>query len=162
MGKSGKNVGLELVCVSKSDAHDPTQIRIASIDTMKAYSAGLDDITLEKHQRLQALLSRAIPPADAPLGRTTRAEHKIKSTYPGAVIRDLEEIEINKPSASPWASPVVMAPKYGNKHRMVIDMRKVNAAAKGDAYPLPNMDQIHAQALCVPRHIHLESEQCLP
>ena len=45
-------------------------------------------------------------------------------------------------SSSPWASPAVMVPKAGNKHRMVIDMRKVNAAAKGDAYPLPNMDQI--------------------
>ena len=35
-----------------------------------------------------------------------------------------------------------MVPKAGNKHRMVIYMRKVNAAANGDAYPLPNMDQI--------------------
>ena len=45
-------------------------------------------------------------------------------------------------SSSPWASPAVTVPKADNKHRMVIDMRKVNAAAKGDAYPLPNMDQI--------------------
>ena len=47
------------------------------MDTMKASSAGLADITLEEHQSLQALLNRALPPADAPLGRTTWAEHKI-------------------------------------------------------------------------------------
>ena len=44
--------------------------------------------------------------------------------------------------SGPWASSTVMVPKAGSKHRMVIDMRKVNAAAKGDAYPLTNMDQI--------------------
>ena len=47
-------------------------------------------------------------------------------------------------SSSPWASPAVMVPKAGKKHRMVIDMRKVNAAAKGNAYPLPKMREITA------------------
>ena len=77
VGKSGKSIGLELACVSTRDPKDLTQIRIASIDTMKASSAGLADITLEEHQRLQALLNRALPPADAPLGRTDWAEHEI-------------------------------------------------------------------------------------
>ena len=63
--------------MSSSDSKDPTQIRIASIDTMKASSAGLADVTFEEHQRLQALLNKALPPADAPLGRTTWAEHEI-------------------------------------------------------------------------------------
>ena len=44
---------------------------------MKASSAGLADVTFEEHQRLQALLNKALPPADAPLGRTTWAEHEI-------------------------------------------------------------------------------------
>ena len=46
VGKSGWIIGLELACVSTTDPKDPTQIRIASIDTMKASSAGLADITL--------------------------------------------------------------------------------------------------------------------
>ena len=69
MGKTGQSIGLELACVSTIDPKDPTQIRIASIDTMKASSAGLADITLEEHQRLQAMLNRVLPPVDAPLGR---------------------------------------------------------------------------------------------
>ena len=77
VGKSGKSIGLELACISTTDPKDLTHIRIASINTMKASSAGLADITLEEHQRLQALLNRPIPPADAALGRTDWAEHEI-------------------------------------------------------------------------------------
>ena len=57
-------------------------------------------------------------------------------------VREMLTAGVIEPSSSPWASPAVMVPKAGNKHRMVIDMRKVNAAMKGDAYRLPNMDQI--------------------
>ena len=123
VGKSGKSIGLELACVSTTDPKDLTQIRIASIDTMKASSAGLADITLEEHQRLQALLNRALPPADAPLGRTNWVEHEIdvgnarpirQKQYP--ISRKLEEemhrpvremlaAGLIEPSSSPWTSP---------------------------------------------------------
>ena len=79
VGNSGKSIRLELACVSSTDPNDPTQPShdVASIDTMKASSAGLADLTLEEHQQLQALLNTALSPADAPLGRTTWAEHDI-------------------------------------------------------------------------------------
>ena len=47
-----------------------------------------------------------------------------------------------EPSTSPWASPVVMVPKKGNKYRMCIDYRKVNAVTKLDAFPMPTVDAI--------------------
>ena len=47
--KSGQSVGLELAYVSSLDPNDLTQIRNASVDMMKASSAGLADITLEEH-----------------------------------------------------------------------------------------------------------------
>ena len=75
--KSGKSVGLELSCVSSADPNDPMQIRVASIDTTKASSVGLADITVEEHQRLQAFLNEILPLADAPLGRTTWPEQEI-------------------------------------------------------------------------------------
>ena len=78
VGKSRQSIGLELTCVSPTDPKDPTQIRIASIDTMKASSAGLADITLEELQELQAILNKTLLSADAPLGRTTWAEHEIE------------------------------------------------------------------------------------
>ena len=90
---------------------------------------------------MKNLLNKALPPADAPLGRTTWDEHEIDvgNTRPirrkqCPISRKLEE-EMNRQvremlaagliekSSSPWASPAVMVPKTGNKHRMVIDMR---------------------------------------
>ena len=47
-----------------------------------------------------------------------------------------------EPSTSPWASPVVMVPKKGNKYRMCIDYRKLNAVTKLDAFPMPTVDAI--------------------
>ena len=49
--KSGKSNQLEFASVSSPDPKDTMQIRIASIDTMKASSAGVTDVTLEEHQR---------------------------------------------------------------------------------------------------------------
>ena len=40
-------------------------------------------------------------------------------------------------------------------------MRKINAAAKGHAYPLPNMEQI-LRKLQAARYIHLGSKQRVP
>ena len=104
-------------------------------------------------------MNRALLPADALLGRTDWAKHEIDDGNARPIrqkqfliSRKLEEemhrqvreilAGLIEPSSSPWTSPVFMVPKAGNKHRMVIDMRKVNAAAKGGAYLLPNMDQI--------------------
>ena len=69
--KYGQSIRLELACVSTSDQHDPIQIRIATIETIKASSAGLADITQKELQQLQALLNKALPSVDAPLGCKT-------------------------------------------------------------------------------------------
>lgn len=43
-----------------------------------------------------------------------------------------------EPSSSLWSSPVVLAPNGDGEHRFCTsDFRKVNAATKKDAYPLP-------------------------
>ncbi|KAK9719503.1 Reverse transcriptase (RNA-dependent DNA polymerase) [Popillia japonica] len=62
---------------------------------------------------------------------------------------------IIRPSTSPWSSPLWVVPKKldasgERKWRIVIDYRKLNEKTVGDAYPLPNIEDIldqlgHAQ-----------------
>ena len=48
------------------------------------------------------------------------------------------------PSASPWASPILLVPKdEGKKLRICVDFRNLNALTKKDAFPLPRTSTIY-------------------
>lgn len=94
------------------------------------------------------------------LGRTNMVKHQIVLTKDEPIkqrpyrlpYHQREEIEkhvknmldsgIIEPSASPWASPVVMVHKKTGGERFCVDYRKLNDVTKKDTYPLPRIDDI--------------------
>ena len=92
-----------------------------------------------------------------PISSTSLGEHEIHTTGPSIrllfrrqnpVIREIEQQQVKemlrdeviRPSASPWASPVVMVRKKDGYMRFCVDFRKLNDATIKDAHPLPQID----------------------
>ena len=58
------------------------------------------------------------------------------------LVKDILEKGVIRPSASAWASPIVLVPKRDGSLRFCVDYRKVNSIIKKDVYPLPRIDDI--------------------
>lgn len=94
------------------------------------------------------------------LGHTTLVEHIIDTGdtrpikqryYPMSparlklVYQELDKmlaLRVVAPSKSAWSSPIVLVDKPDGSTRLCVDMRKVNAVTKRDAYPLPRVTTI--------------------
>uniref|UniRef100_A0A1B6JZN4 RNA-directed DNA polymerase n=1 Tax=Homalodisca liturata TaxID=320908 RepID=A0A1B6JZN4_9HEMI len=55
------------------------------------------------------------------------------------IIKDLLDQGVIEPSNSSYASPAFLVPKPNGKHRMVVDLRKLNAKIEIDSVPLPDL-----------------------
>lgn len=58
----------------------------------------------------------------------------------GNQVKEMLKDDVIQPSASPWASPVVLVKKKDQTLRFCIDYRKLNSVTKRDVYPLPRID----------------------
>lgn len=59
-----------------------------------------------------------------------------------AKIQELCSQGVIEKSSSPYAAPVVVAPKKGGKLRLCVDFRDLNAVSKRVSYPLPNSGEL--------------------
>lgn len=80
-------------------------------------------------------------PINLPLRRTSPAQRiEIEKQ-----IAELLEAGMIKPSTSPWAAGIVMAPKPDGSWRFCVDYRMLNQVTVRDSYPLPRVDEyLHA------------------
>ena len=97
---------------------------------------------------------------DSELGRTSLVKHSIDTgDHPpikqqprrtpfvrrekiSKLIDEIQQSGVMQPSASAWASPIVIVPKKDGTSRFCVDFRRVNAVTKKDVYPLPRIDDI--------------------
>lgn len=74
---------------------------------------------------------RAFPPRRMAPAKRTLVEKETANMLASGVIR---------PSRSPWAAPVVIAPKKDGGIRFCVDYRELNTVTRKDVYPLPRID----------------------
>ena len=132
-----------------------------SIPAVTPTAPDLSETDLNNNQKERVLeLIQSFPDVfNEATGRTSKIKHEIKLAlgaqpcnlppYRYAPARrqiieeNLQEMlsqDIIVPSNSPWASPVVLAPKKDGTLRFCVDYRKLNALTIRDAYPIPRID----------------------
>ena len=119
-----------------------------------------ESLSCEQQRDLRQLIREyqdAFSKEGNPISSTFLGEHEIHTTGPSIrlpfrrqnpVIREIEQQQVKemlrdeviRPSASPWASPVVMVKKKDGSMRFCVDFRKLNDATIKDAHPLPRID----------------------
>ncbi|CAN8076686.1 unnamed protein product [Agarophyton chilense] len=136
---------------TRGDRPDPVQ-ELEDLD--------LSHVPESYRHRLQELLRDFTTMWYGSLGDNATTEHRIDllpdtrpiSQHPyraGPAARAEERAQVDKmllagvsePAQSPWASPVVLAPKQDGYWRFCVDYRRLNADTVKDVYPIPRMDE---------------------
>ena len=94
------------------------------------YWVYLSDSTPNRHWTQQAVLAAI----------TSVTTHILHLEYIDSQVDEMVRHDITEPTASPWASNVVLARKSDGTLKFCIDYRQLNAMTYQDSYPLPRID----------------------
>lgn len=132
---------------------------VETTDTNKSLTSR-DTLSPEQEQALKLLLEEEFEKSKKLAGCTNFTEHviKVKTDQPvkqryfpknpkmrEVIYKQVDELISNgqiEPSASAFASPVVLVKKKDSSWRMCIDYRKLNEVSEKDAYPMPQIPSI--------------------
>ena len=67
--------------------------------------------------------------------------HKVKSEL-NAIVDEMLEDNIVRPSSSPWNSPIILVKKKDGSFRPCVDFRKLNAITTADKFPLRKIQEL--------------------
>ena len=76
---------------------------------------------------------------DTPIYQRPRRLPEALSQEIESQCKELELLDVIEPSSSAWSSPIVPVRKKDGRIRLCVDYRKLNAVAKPDRFPLPNL-----------------------
>ncbi|KAL6735246.1 hypothetical protein Aduo_005705 [Ancylostoma duodenale] len=127
----------ELLRLLQSDATPPKRLKelISKWDDVFAVTdSELTQTTLVVHD-IDTGDHKPIKQKTRPIPIGARKEFK-------EIIKGLLERGIVEPSASEWASPVVLVKKKDGTLRLCIDYGELNKVTKQDSYPLPTIDAV--------------------
>lgn len=99
------------------------------------FSLGPDDLG-----RTNKIRHEIVTEGAAPIRQQVRRIPPLRREEARTLLKDMLEKEVIRPSASPWASPIVLVRKKDGSTRFGVDYRKVNQLTRKDAYPLPQVD----------------------
>ena len=100
-------------------------------------------ITKEQRVRLSSISQHEIKVDEANVIPVKKMPYRMSPAELEEVSRQLKKLTEKgfiRPSASPWASPVIFVRKKDHSLRMCVDYRALNKVTKADSYPLPRID----------------------
>ncbi len=85
-------------------------------------------------------LPNGCPDEAAPIRQRPRRLPLAKREEAETTVREMRELNVIEPSASPWSAPIVVVSKKDGSTRFCVDYRKLNHVTHKDSYPLPWID----------------------